>query len=271
MVVSVYVVTHFGGTRLVSNGSHSITTTTGGDRVTSARSPQPVAIPVNITAGTAPQNSTNAAAGQGVANAPAKTPVAMHPVEAVTVAGGAGGTTAAQKLPPGVPYRAAPTEATIIEEQDENGGVTYKAAADPADSNDRAALLQDIVKNHGSTASAELLQLFEQGQSVNDKNEILSYATQIPSDQNTLTLLEAALGPSQPADLRLDAVTYAADQEPDMLLHYIVDPTLGIEVQSVFINATYPDAPVTISGTESHPPLGKTSTPPADANQSRSH
>lgn len=256
VVLTVYTVAHFGGRRTASNDTRSITTTTGGERATTARSPRPGAI--KDDAAVTPQNSVNAAGQAAV----------IAPVEAsVAVAGDAGGKIAPQKLPPGVPYRADPTEATIVDETDGNGTVTYKADADPADSNDRAALLQNIVKNHGSTASAELLQLFEQGQGVDDKNEVLSYATQIPSDQNTRTLLEAALAPSQPADLRSAAVTYAAEQEPDLLLHYIVDPTLGVEVQSLFASAEYSEAPATISGTGSHPPLGKTSTPPANANQ----
>ncbi|HUJ09873.1 MAG TPA: hypothetical protein VL171_07585 [Verrucomicrobiae bacterium] len=270
-----YVVTRLGGARtgvrarVASNGRQSMTATTHGEQFASVRSPQPVAIP-DDTAGSIPQNSANTAAGQAAAMAQPGSPVDIHSPIGPAIAGGIGRQIAASRLSPGIPYRAAPTQATVVKEVDENGVVISSTNPDTADSDDRAALLDDIVKNHGNAASSELLQLFEQARSIDDKNEILSSATQIPSDQNTRTLLELALSPSQPAELRRDAVLYAADQQPDLLSRFTDDPTLGVEVQSILSAAEYPEN-ATINGANSHPPLGKTSRPPANANQALAH
>ncbi len=257
----VFMLAHFGGTKPAMNETRPGTVTMpGGERDDASRSSQVVVMQNSAVPGATSQNSMSGAVELTASNAPATVLLSnATPMVAET-----GIVTPPKKLAPGVPYRAPPTEATVVEEEDENGVVT-KNDTDPAD--DRTAELQNIVQNPNSTSSGRLVQLFDQGQGVDDKNEILSYATQVPSDLNTRILLQLALYPSQSVELRQDAVTYAADQEPDLLLSYVNDPTLGIEIQSLLNGADSRDASTTVSGTDSHPPLGKTAIPPANANQ----
>lgn len=257
----VFMLAHFGSTKPAMNESRPGTVTTpDGERDDASRSSQAVVMQNSAVPGATSQHSIGGAVELTASNAPATVP----PANSTPVMAEAGTVATPQKLAPGVPYRAPPTEATVVEEEDENGVVT-KNDTDPAD--DRTAELQNIVQNPNSTSSGQLVQLFDQGQGVDDKNEILSYATQVPSDLNTRILLQLALYPSQSAELRQDAVTYAADQEPDLLLSYVNDPTLGIEIQSLLNGADSRDASTTVSGADSHPPLGKTAIPPANANQ----
>lgn len=102
-----------------------------------------------------------------------------------------------------------PVEAVILKEE-ENGEVIFQAP-DPDDFMKR---LGEIVQNHRNTASYDLLALFRAEFDADNKQAILSRANMLPPDQNTRVLLQTALSPFQPAELRRFAAAAAADQ-PD--------------------------------------------------------
>ena len=130
-----------------------------------------------------------------------------------------------------------PVEAVVVEEEDENGTVTVPAGAAAApDDTDRALRLKEIVRNQPGTASWDLLRMFQSESDATAKAEILSTASQLPHDQNTRMLLQSALSPEQPADVRSAAVAHAAEQDPDLLLGQLntSDPDLKDQLNGIF-------------------------------------
>ncbi len=146
-------------------------------------------------------------------------------------------------------------EATIIEVV-EDGQITFQSH-DPVDEVDRRALLlQDIVKNRPDTASQELLSLFKSQNDADGKTAILSAASLVPYDQNTGLLLQYALSPNQPDDLRVQAAAFAAREYPELMLNHLDDPNplVIMEFQNAFISSeTF--LPVVGARTPSHPEL----------------
>ncbi len=130
-----------------------------------------------------------------------------------------------------------PVEAVVVQEEDENGVITFHA--DPSsisDETDRALRLKGIVENLAGTASSDLLKLFQSESAPASKVDILSAASQIEHDQNTRLLLQAALSPEQPPDVRSSAVAHAAEQNPDLLLGQLStsDPDLQAQLEGIF-------------------------------------
>jgi hypothetical protein len=160
----------------------------------------------------------------------------------------------------------AAVEATVLKVE-EDGVVTFQAEAGRnSGDDDWAFLLQDVVQSRRGTASWELLHWFQATPDPEAKADVLSTASLLDPDPATRLLLQYALAPTQPEDLRLAALAHAAEREPDLLLGYAADPVLQVPIESIFDDPQLPDESHVI-GANSHPPLSpKLAPPPPDAN-----
>ncbi|MGA2177237.1 MAG: hypothetical protein ABSH38_19860 [Verrucomicrobiota bacterium] len=165
-----------------------------------------------------------------------------------------------------------PPVETIVLEEEENGQVIFQADPATMGPDGFPLLLQAAMEKPDEVAAVDLVAMFQSEESAETKLEILSASSLLEPDQNTQKLLELALGPDQPQELRIAAVAYMADQDPSKLASYFhdSDPDVSLEAQSAYERLSLP-APTTIIGYQAQPPPQNLATPPDSINYVRTH
>jgi hypothetical protein len=143
-------------------------------------------------------------------------------------------------VPSGAKPHAEPVMAEVVEDTDDAGLFVQLEAAKTSD--DHALLLKKIVADK-DRATADLLQLYQAERDPVRKAGILSAASLVEYDFNTRTLYQIALSPSEPQDLRLEAVAHAAERDRALIQSYQrdADELVRDEIASALDGAKKPD------------------------------
>ncbi len=143
-------------------------------------------------------------------------------------------------IPPGARPRAEAVMAEVVEDTDDAGLFIQLEAAKTSD--DHALLLKKVVADR-DRATADLLQLYQAERDPARKANILSAASMVDYDFNTRTLYQIALSPSEPQDLRLEAVAHAAERDRALVQSYQgdADELVRDEIASVLAGAQKPN------------------------------